>query len=156
MRAPLLQRIIQSSTCAKTSPCHKLQDEDVTPFTRIQSADGWAGFRRGGHALWSWWSWRSLNALPHSTVRREWKSRAAPVGQQKVIAQIIEIDGDFIKLTVLKSELLENTVAKVLVPHKVGTVITKKRATLLRGEPQRLHWSEEDVRKALLAHPQSS
>ena len=58
-------------------------------------------------------------------MRREWKSRAAPVGQQKVIAQIIEIDGDFIKLTVLKSELLENTVAKVLVPHKVGTVINE-------------------------------
>ena len=48
MRAPLLQRIIQSSTCAKTSPCHKLQDEDVTPFTCIQSADGWSGFRRAG------------------------------------------------------------------------------------------------------------
>ena len=85
-----------------------------------------------------------------STARRVWKSRAAPVGQQKVIAQITEIDGDFIKLTVLKSELLENTVARELLPHKVGTIITKKRATLLRGEPQRLHWSEEDVRKALL------
>ena len=86
---------------------------------------------------------------PRRTTRRR-KSKPRPVGQQKVIAQITEIDGDFIKFTVLKSELLENTVAKVLVPHKVGTVITKKRTTLLRGEPRRLHWSEEDVRKALL------
>ncbi len=61
-----------------------------------------------------------------STARRVWKSRAAPVGQQKVIAQITEIDGDFIKLTVLKSELLENTVAKALVPHKVGTQSSPK------------------------------
>ena len=86
---------------------------------------------------------------PRRRTRRR-KNIPRPIGKQKVIAQITEIDGDFIKLTVLKSELLENTVAKVLVPHKVGTVITKKHATLLRGEPQRLHWSEEDVRKALL------
>ena len=85
---------------------------------------------------------------PRRTARRRTKPR--PVGKQKIIAQITEIDGDFIKLTVLKSALLENTVAKELLPHKVGTVITKKRATLLHGEPQRLHWSEEDVRKALL------
>ena len=92
---------------------------------------------------------------PRRTTRRR-KIKPRPVGKQKVIAQITEIDGDFIKLTVLKSELLENLVAKVLLPHKVGAIITKKRATLLRCEPQRLHWSEEDVRKALLTHPQSS
>ncbi len=86
---------------------------------------------------------------PRRTARRR-KSKPRPVGKQKVIAQITEIDGDFIKLTVLKSELLENAVAKELLPHKAGTVITKKRTTLLRGEPQRLHWSDEDVRKALL------
>ncbi len=86
---------------------------------------------------------------PRRTARRR-KSKPRPVGKQKVTAQITEIDGDFIKLTVLKSELLENTVARELLPHKVGTVITKKCTTLLRGEPQRLHWSEEDVRMALL------
>ena len=78
------------------------------------------------------------------------RSKPRPIGKQKIIAQIASIDGDFIKLTVLKSELLENLVAKELLPHKVGTIITKKHTTLLRGEPQRLHWSEEDVRKALL------
>ena len=86
---------------------------------------------------------------PRRTTRRR-KSKPRPIGKQKIIAQITEIDGDFIKLTVLKSELLESTVSRELLPHKVGTVITKKRTPLLRGEPQRLHWSEEDVRKALL------
>ncbi|MDE2336627.1 MAG: hypothetical protein KGL10_04890 [Alphaproteobacteria bacterium] len=85
---------------------------------------------------------------PRRKTRR--RSKPRPVGKQKIIAQVIEMDGDFIKLTILKSELLENTVARELLPHKVGTVITKKRATLLSGAPQRLHWSEEDVRKALL------
>ncbi len=86
---------------------------------------------------------------PLRRSRRRTKPRS--VGKQKVIGQITEIEGDFIKLTVLKSELLENTVAKELLPHKVGSILTKKRATLLRGEPQRLHWSEEDVRTALLS-----
>ena len=86
---------------------------------------------------------------PRRTARRR-KSKPSPVGKQKIIAQITGIDGDFIKLIVLKSEIVENTVAKELHPPKPGSVITKKRATLLRGEPHRLHWSEEDVRKALL------
>ncbi len=82
--------------------------------------------------------------------RRRRKTKPHPVGKQKIIAQITEIDGDFIKLTVLKSEIVENTVAKELHPPKPGSIITKKRATLLRGDPQRLHWSEEDVRKLLI------
>ena len=86
---------------------------------------------------------------PPKTGRRQ-RTKPRPVGKQKVIAQIASIEGDFIKLTVLKSELLENESIKPIYPHKPGSTITKKRATLSRGEPQRLHWSEEDVRLALL------
>ena len=82
--------------------------------------------------------------------RRRRKTKPSPVGKQRIIAQITGIDGDFIKLTVLKSEIVENSVEKEVHPPKPGSVITKKRQTLLRGESQRLHWSEEDVRKALL------
>ena len=85
---------------------------------------------------------------PLRRSRRRAKPR--PVGKQKLIGQITEIEGDFIKLIILKSAILENTVAKELLPHKVGSTLTKKRTTLLRGEPQRLHWSEEEVRAALL------
>ena len=85
---------------------------------------------------------------PPSRSRRKKKPR--PWGKQKVIAQIAAIDGDFIKLTILKSEILENDSIKTLLPHKIGETITKKRPTLLRGEPVRLLWSEEDVRAALL------
>ena len=85
---------------------------------------------------------------PPKRGRRRTKPR--PIGKQKVVAQIADIEGDFIKLTILKSEIMENDSIKELRPHKVGTTITKKRSTLLRGEPQRLHWSEEAVRNALL------
>ncbi len=55
------------------------------------------------------------------------------------------------KLTVLKAAVIENIIGSELRPHKVGAAITKKRSTLLRGNPERLHWSEEDVRAALVA-----
>lgn len=84
---------------------------------------------------------------PNKT-RRKKKSR--PWGKQKVIAQIAAIDDDFVKLTVLKAHITENIIGSELRPHKVGSTITKKRSTLLRGEPERLLWSEEDVRTALL------
>jgi hypothetical protein len=80
--------------------------------------------------------------------RRKKKSR--PWGKQKVVAQIASIEGEFVKLTVLKAAVIENIVGSELRPHKTGATITKKRATLLRGEPERLLWSEEDVRAALL------
>ena len=92
--------------------------------------------------------WTEAIWPPRTSRRRRTKPR--PWGKQKVIGQITAIDGDFIKLTVLKAEILEDDAPKELLPPKPGTEITKKRATLLRGEPQRLHWSEEDVRKALL------
>ena len=85
---------------------------------------------------------------PPSHSRRRKKSR--PWGKQKIIAQIAHIEGDFIKLTVLKASVIENLIGSDLRPHKVGATITKKRPTLLRGEPERLLWSEEDVRAALL------
>lgn len=84
-----------------------------------------------------------------SHSRRQKKSR--PWGKQKVTAQITAVEGDFLKLTVLRSYIIENIIGSELKPHKVGTIITKKRQTLMRGEPERLLWSEEDVRMALLA-----
>lgn len=78
------------------------------------------------------------------------KKKSQPWGKQKVVAQIASIEGEFVKLTVLKAAVIENIVGSELRPHKIGSTITKKRATLLRGEPERLLWSEEDVRAALL------
>lgn len=81
------------------------------------------------------------------------KKKQRPLGEQKAIGQIAEIDGDFIKITVLKSEITKNDAIKDLYSHKVGTTIARKRATLLRGKPERLLWSEEEVRATLLTPP---
>lgn len=86
---------------------------------------------------------------PPSHSRRRKKSR--PWGKQKIVAQIAHIEGDFVKLTVLKASVTENLIGSDLRPYQLGTSITKKRTTLLRGSPERLLWSEEDVRAALLS-----
>jgi hypothetical protein len=87
---------------------------------------------------------------PPNHSRRRKKSR--PWGKQKVTAQITAVEGDFVKLTILRSAIVENIIGSELKPHKVGTILTKKRQTLMRGEPERLLWSEEDVRMALINH----
>ena len=81
------------------------------------------------------------------------KSKPKSLGKQKVTGQITGIEGDFITLTILKAEITDNPNREDIRPHQVGTAIIKKQQTILKGEPQRLYWSEEDVRNALLQHP---
>jgi hypothetical protein len=86
---------------------------------------------------------------PQRSSRR--KSKPRPIGKQKVTGQITGIEGDFITFTILRAAIIENPNRADIRPYQVGAAITKKRQTILKGEPQRLHWSEEDVRGALLA-----
>lgn len=78
------------------------------------------------------------------------KSKPKPLGKQKVTGQITEIEGDFITFTILKAEITDNPHRADIRPHQAGTTITKKHQTILKGEPQRLHWSDESVRKLVL------
>ena len=80
---------------------------------------------------------------------RKTRKRARPWGEQEVTAQIIDQDGDYIELKVLKAVISQNHIGSDLRPYKVGTIFKKKRQTILRGKPERLRWSEEDVRAAL-------
>ena len=85
---------------------------------------------------------------PPSTSR---KKKRRPWGKQTVTGQITKIDGDLVTVLVLRARITENNYSSELRPHKIGTTIAKKRQTLLKGNPERLHWSEEDVRAMLAA-----
>lgn len=78
------------------------------------------------------------------------KQTPKPLGKQKVTGQITGIEGDFITFTILKAEITDNPHRVDIRPHQVGMAITKKQQTILKGEPQRLHWSDESVRKLVL------
>ena len=102
------------------------------------------GFVEGDVVKWSEAIWS-----PNNRRRRKVANRK-PWGKQEVTAQVVGMDEDFISLKVLKAKITESNVGTVLIPHKAGTTIKKKRQTLLRGQPERLLWSEEEVRNTLL------
>ncbi len=83
-------------------------------------------------------------------LRKSRRKKPRPRGKQAVVGQVLKIEGDFITLQILKAEVTENLTRWELRPYRVGETITKKRQTLMKGSPERLHWSEEDVRAALL------
>ncbi|MDE1152217.1 MAG: hypothetical protein PW788_06720 [Micavibrio sp.] len=82
---------------------------------------------------------------------RRTRKKTRPWGAQEITGQIVKQDGEYTHIIVLKSAIVENNIGTDLMPHKVGTTLIKKHATILRGNPERLHWSEEDVRAALMA-----
>lgn len=102
------------------------------------------GFVEGDVVKWSEAIWSPNNS------RRRKNANKKPWGKQEVTAQVVGMDGDFVTLKVLKAKITESNVGTVLIPHKVGATIKKKRQTLLKGQPERLLWSEEEVRAALV------
>ena len=67
-------------------------------------------------------------------------------GKQAITGQIEEIGAEFITIKVLAAEVIENTTAKTREPHKPGQMIRKKAATLIKGNAERLPWSDEEAR----------
>ena len=73
--------------------------------------------------------------------------KAAPWGEQRVTAQLLEVDAKgYLKLRVMKAALTKNEHQMPLKCHAKGNVIVKKRDTIMRGQPQRLPWSDEAQR----------
>lgn len=77
------------------------------------------------------------------------KKQKRPWGTQEVTGQITAIDGDFTTIKVMKAEIRENHIAKTLNPYRTDVTIKKKKQTLLKGNPQRMLWSDEDARESL-------
>ena len=67
-------------------------------------------------------------------------------GKQAVTGQIEEIGAEFITIKVLAAEVTESTTAKAREPYKPKQVIRKKAATLIKGNAERLPWSDEEAR----------
>lgn len=73
--------------------------------------------------------------------------RAAPWGEQRVTAQLLESDArGYLKLRVMKSVVTKNPHQMLLKCHAKGDLLVKRRETIMRGQPQRLPWSDEAQR----------
>jgi hypothetical protein len=79
--------------------------------------------------------------------KRSKKKKVTRLGERRVTAAVLTVDSkDFIRLSVMKDEILENKFGMPLKTFKKDDVIVKKRATIAKGSPERLEWSDESVR----------
>lgn len=86
-------------------------------------------------------------------TRRSKKSKAIKLGERQMIAEVLRDEAGWVYLLVRGCEVLSATIglnlSEVPVLEK-GTGTKRKRATIVRGKPERLLWSDESAR-ALLA-----
>jgi hypothetical protein len=72
------------------------------------------------------------------------------IGDRLVTAEVIAEDAEsgFLTLLVREDRILEDKTAKKTIrPLKKDEKIRRKRATLERGRPERLLWSDESARR---------
>jgi hypothetical protein len=85
--------------------------------------------------------------------RRSKKGKAIKLGERQMIAEVLRDEAGWVYLLVRGCEVMSATIG--LNPCDVpvlakGTGTKRKRATIVRGKPDRLLWSDESAR-ALLA-----
>lgn len=68
-------------------------------------------------------------------------------GERLTTAEVLEIDDrGYVRLCVLKDEVLANKYGFPLELFKKDDVIVRKRETIEKGHPERLDWSDETAR----------
>lgn len=79
--------------------------------------------------------------------RKTKKKKAEKVGERCVTAAVLTMDSKgFVRLSVMKDEITANKYGMPLKPFTKDQVIVKKRATIGRGNAERLKWSDESAR----------
>lgn len=79
--------------------------------------------------------------------RRTKGAKRRPNGDQRVTAQLLELDSrDYLRLVVIKAEIKENPHGMPLKAFKKGEIVVKKRTTITQGNPERLKWVDEAQR----------
>jgi len=79
--------------------------------------------------------------------KRSKKKKVARLGERRVTAAVLTVDSKgFVRLSVMKDEILENKYEMPLKALKKDQVVVKKRATIAKGKPERLKWSDESAR----------
>jgi hypothetical protein len=80
-------------------------------------------------------------------TRRKRKKKVMPLGEHRATAEVLELDSrDYVRLSVIKDEIVKNPHGMPLKLLKKGEIIAKKRETIARGKAERLKWTDEAVR----------
>lgn len=79
--------------------------------------------------------------------RKTRKRKGTKAGERRVTAAVVTVDSrGYVRLSVIKDEIIENKFGMPLKALKQEEVITRKRATIERGNPERMKWSDETAR----------
>ena len=79
--------------------------------------------------------------------RKTRKRKSTKAGERRITAAVLTLDSrGYVRLSVIKDEIIENKFGMPLKELKREEVIARKRATIERGHPERMAWSEERAR----------
>jgi hypothetical protein len=88
---------------------------------------------------WTWPQWPEK--------RRKKKGKVLPLGEHRTTAEVLDLDSrDYVRLLVIKDEIVKNPHGMPLKLLKKGEIIVRKRDTLMRGKAQRIKSTDEAVR----------
>lgn len=79
--------------------------------------------------------------------KRSMKKKVTRLGERRITAAVLTVDSKgLVRLSVMKDEILENLYKMPLKALKKDEIIARKRATIAKGDPERLKWSDESAR----------
>lgn len=79
--------------------------------------------------------------------RKTKKRKATKAGERRVVAAVLTLDNrGYVRLSVIEDKITENKFEMPLKTLKRHEVIVRKRATIERGTPERLKWTDETAR----------
>ena len=75
------------------------------------------------------------------------RKKVVKKGERRTTAFVLELDDrGYVRLSVLKDEVIANTYGVPLDLFKKDDVIVRKRETIEKGNPERLIWTDETAR----------
>ena len=83
---------------------------------------------------------------------RRKNARAVNFGDRIVTGEVIQDDGDgWVRILVRRSEIVSEKPGRRIAPLPKESEIRRKRSTIERGKAERLLWSDETARGALIS-----
>lgn len=101
-----------------------------------------SGFIEADVIRWTEGVWRK---------RRRNRGRAINIGERVVIAEVLRDDGKWLDLLVRDCTITKETTAHPVAPLEKNGPVRRKRHTVEKGKPERILWSDETVRAALVS-----
>ena len=87
-------------------------------------------------------------------TRRRGRSKAAKIGERRVVAEVLrDVDG-WVCLLIRHCELMSVETGRLMriVPLlEPGTEVKRKRQTIVNGKVERLQWTDENVRSVIVS-----